>query len=292
MFPQRVHVSATVLIAFLMAVAGVCPGQDVPPGTERMNPRDGLLYVWVPGGTFQMGCVPGDTECMVDEDPRHEVVITSGFWMGKTEVTVQGFRQFTRQSRIKMPPEPRATPFGSLSRRSKSIANAFDIGPGKKDDRPIVNVTWDEARTFCEFAGGRLPTEAEWEYAARGGKPGLKYPWGDEVSHEEANYGNVSGRDLWEYTAPVGSFPPNDLGLHDMIGNVWEWTSDWLDGNYYRRSPSVDPSGPETGEERVVRGGSWGFHPEWLRTSVRVRAKPDARGDDIGFRCVVNSLPQ
>lgn len=277
----------------LTAVAAGASASDVfgqQPGAVKVNPKDGLAYVWIPAGRFQMGCVPGDEECQVDEEPRHQIEISRGFWMGKTEVTIRAYQQFSKKARAQMPPKPKATPFGSLSNSSRNVMAAFDGGPGKKEERPIVNVTWGEAKALCEASGGRLPTEAEWEYAARGGQAGRKYPWGDTLTHDNANYGNVAGLDQWHYTAPVASFPANDFGLHDMIGNVWEWTSDWLDGNYYGRSPGVDPQGPETGEDRVARGGSWGFHPEWLRTSVRVRANPDNRGDDIGFRCVLAEI--
>lgn len=289
---QRITLLTAAIFCFPAATpAGDDVQEDLKPGTVKLNPKDGLEYVWIPPGTFQMGCVPGDSDCEVDEAPRHEVTISRGFWIARTEATLRAYKQFVKASRRKMPPEPRATPFGALSLGAKSISEKFDGGPGKKEERPIVNVTWDQAKAFCEYGGGRLPTEAEWEYAARAGKAGLKYPWGDELTHDDANYGNVAGTDQWRYTAPVASFPANDWGLHDMIGNVWEWCSDWLDGNYYMKSPSTDPQGPEHGEDRVVRGGSWGFHPKWLRTSARVRAKPESRGDDIGIRCVRDSAP-
>jgi formylglycine-generating enzyme required for sulfatase activity len=294
MFPHRALIVAVALLipsGAEVASSNEESPEDLKPNAVKTNPKDGLAYVWIPPGQFEMGCVPGDDECQIDEDPRHTVNLTKGFWMGQTEVTVKAFERFTRKSPVKMPPKPLATKFGGLSRGAKSIADRFQEGPGKKEDHPVVNVLWSEAQAYCEYAGGRLPTEAEWEYAARAGHDGRKYPWGDEISHENANYGNVSGRDQWAYTAPVASFPANDFGLHDMVGNVWEWCSDWLDGNYYRRSPPADPPGPTSGEERVVRGGSWGFHPEWLRTSVRVRAVPDRRGDDIGLRCVLDSAP-
>jgi formylglycine-generating enzyme required for sulfatase activity len=292
MFPHRALIVAVALLmppGAEVASSNEESAEGLKPGAVRTNPKDGLAYVWIPPGQFEMGCVPGDDECQIDEDPRHTVNLTKGFWMGQTEVTVKAFERFTRKSAVKMPPKPLATKFGGLSRGAKGIADRFQEGPGKKEDHPVVNVLWSEAQAYCEYAGGRLPTEAEWEYAARAGQDGQKYPWGDEISHEYANYGNVSGRDQWAYTAPVASFPANDFGLHDMVGNVWEWCSDWLDGNYYRRSPPADPPGPTSGEERAVRGGSWGFHPEWLRTSVRVRAIPDGRGDDIGLRCVLDS---
>ena len=260
--------------------------QNFQPGQVKAHLKNELAYVWIPPGTFSMGCVPGDGDCDVIEEPRHRVTITKGFWMGRTEVTVRAYKRFARKTKRKMPPEPRVTAFNSLSLGAKSIADRFESGPGKKEDRPIVNVTWEEAQAFCYLSGGRLPTEAEWEYAARGGKDGLVYPWGDTLTHEYANYGGAVGSDQWRYTAPVASFPATGFGLHDVIGNVWEWCADWVDGNYYLKSPETDPTGPASGEERVARGGSWGFGPRYLRLSARVMARPDSRGDNIGFRCV------
>ena len=274
-----------------IAAAGESPQQDVQPGQVKVHPKNKLEYVWIPPGTFSMGCVPGDGDCDVIEEPRHQVTITKGFWMSRAEVTVRAYKRFARKTKRKMPPEPRVTAFSSLSLGAKSIADRFESGPGKKEDRPIVNVTWEEAQAFCSHSGGRLPSEAEWEYAARGGKEGLVYPWGDTLSHEYANYGGAAGTDQWRYTAPVASFPPTGFGLYDVIGNVWEWCADWVGGNYYVKSPEADPTGPASGKERVVRGGSWGFGPRYLRLSARVMAKPDSRGDNIGFRCVQETIP-
>ena len=289
---QPILVTSLVLLGLTrLAGAGDSGQQNVEPGQVKIHPKSKLAYVWIPPGTFSMGCVPEDGDCDVIEEPRHRVAITRGFWMGRTEVTVRDYKRFARRTKRKMPPEPRVAAFNSLSLGAKSIADRFESGPGKKEERPIVNVTWEEARAFCSHSAGRLPTEAEWEYAARGGEDGLVYPWGDALGHEYANYGGAAGSDQWRYTAPVASFPPTGLGLHDVIGNVWEWCADWVGGNYYVKSPKADPTGPASGKERVVRGGSWGFGPRYLRISTRVMAKPDSRGDNIGFRCVLETLP-
>jgi formylglycine-generating enzyme required for sulfatase activity len=287
----RLH--AVALGAFLIPafLAAQQAGSDPEPGAVRTDPNTSLGYAWIPPGTFQMGCVPDDSDCPTDELPRHAVTLSKGFWIGKTEVTFRAFQQFVRKTPHRMPPEPKATPFRTLSGRAGSISKGFRPGPGKKEDRPIVNVTWDEAEAFCKFSGGRLPSEAEWEYAARGGRDGLIYPNGSSISRDDANYGSVGGNDLWEYASPAGSFPPNGFGLHDTAGNVWEWCNDWLSEDYYRQSPGTDPKGPEQGVARGARGGSWGFGPKYLRTSVRVRAAPDARSEDMGFRCVIDQLP-
>ena len=184
-----------------------------------------------------MGCSGDDDLCEEIERPRHKVRLTKEFWIGRREVSVRAYKQYTKSAKRKMPPKPSQTPFAELRKKkkgwSRAIAEAFDSGPGQKQDRPIVSVTHAEAAAYCEFVGGRLPTEAEWEYAARGGQSDWRYPWGDELTHEHANYGNVAGRGRWRYTAPVGSFEPNGYGLYDMAGNVWEWCSDWEDGNYF-----------------------------------------------------------
>ncbi len=277
------------LLPPLLAAQSLDPQRDPP--RVKVNPNDKLEYVWIPPGTFQMGCVPEDGLCYADELPRHSVTLTKGFWMGRTEVTVSTYKRFAKDTRRKMPPEPLETPFRTLSTKDGGISSEFRRGPGKKEDRPVVNVIWEEAQAFCEWAGGRLPTEAEWEYAARGGHDGQVYSSGNTVSHDDANYGNVGGRDQWRYSAPAGSFEPNDYGLYDMAGNAWEWCSDWLDAFYYAESPPVDPPGPARGADKVLRSGSWAFGPKYLRLSTRARGAPTDRGEDIGFRCVLDESP-
>jgi formylglycine-generating enzyme required for sulfatase activity len=169
----------------------------------------------------------------------------------------------------------------------------------RKKNHPMVKVSWDEARAYCAWAGGRLPSEAEWEYAARGGVEGVKYPWGDERSHEEANYWRSGGRDQWKYTAPVASFPSNGYGLYDMAGNVWEHVADWWVPGHPAQA-QTDPAGPpkalavnysppSVGPRRVVKGGSWLCAPNFC-----LRYRPAARqpfelglgSNHTGFRVV------
>jgi len=278
-------------LLFAVVLAAQAAGSAAEPGAVRTEPHTSLEYVWAPAGTFQMGCVSDDVDCTTDELPRHRVTLTKGFWICKTEVTLKAYRKFVNKTPHRVPPEPKATRFRTFSGGTKGIAKDFRPGPGKKEDRPIVNVTWDEATAFCEFSGGRLPTEAEWEFAARGGQQDRIYPNGSSISRDDANYGSVGGNDLWHYAAPAGSFPPNGYGLHDMAGNVWEWCADWLDENYYSQSPDTDPQGPGSGVARAARGGSWGFGPKYMRTSIRVRAAPEDRSEDMGFRCVIDEMP-
>jgi formylglycine-generating enzyme required for sulfatase activity len=157
-------------------------------------------------------------------------------------------------------------------------------------DHPVVEVSWHGAAAYCEWVGGRLPTEAEWEYAARGPEA-RRYPWGNSAPDcERANFwegqdGCVGG------TTAVGSYPAGAAwcGAHDMAGNVWEWVADWFDEEYYRRAPSENPTGPLSGDSRVVRGGAWGFYPHDVRSADRGRDDPDITYETIGFRCARSS---
>jgi formylglycine-generating enzyme required for sulfatase activity len=225
------------------------------PGEARINPKDGLTYRWIPPGDFRMGCSeqPPDSQCgKNDEFPTHDVTITKGFWMGETEMTQEAYQRVTGK--------PNPSHF--------------------KDPRlPVESVTWDEANAYCAASGGmRLPTEAEWEYAARAGTRSASY--GDLGSI--AWYGANSNYKTHE----VGLKPANAWNLRDMLGNVWEWTADWYDAAYYKNSPLTDPKGPtEAKKMRVLRGGSWGIDPEYVRVSFRIRVEPSGRDDGIGFRC-------
>ena len=199
-------------------VQATLPQMVRTPGEVRENGKDGLKYVWIPPGTFMMGCSPGDTECADDEIPPHQVTITKGFWMGQTEVTVGAYKRFTGATGRQMPPAPNF---------NRGWAN---------ENMPIVNVTWFDAQDYCGWAGGRLPTEAEWEYAARGEVPGHAM---GRLAKSPGMIGN-SGR----HTHPVGQKRANGFGLYDMLGNVVKWVNDWYLEDYYQNSPSQDPAGP------------------------------------------------
>ncbi|MHB8655720.1 MAG: SUMF1/EgtB/PvdO family nonheme iron enzyme [Terriglobia bacterium] len=259
------------------------------PGTVRLNPKDGLKYVWIPRGTFMMGCSPRDRKCDAAEKPAHQVTITKGFWMGQTEVTVGAYKRFARSAGKAIPPEP------------NFMGRALNSG-WNKDAMPIVDVTWDEARDYCSWAGGRLPTEAEWEYAARGGNTDARYRPLDEVAWYADNSGQqrldsaqISEDDPKNYAQrlkdngngmhEVAQKRPNGFGLFDTLGNVWEWVNDWYDANYYQNSPSQDPTGSPSGTARVLRGGSWLDYPMSVRVSYRVWYIPGNRNYRLGFRC-------
>ena len=228
-----------------------------------------LPWVRVAAGQFRMGCVPGDTECLDSERPQHEVTLARPFDLMATEVTLAQYARFLNATGYPPPPLP-------------------DYEQG--GDHPVVNLTWTDAAAFCDWAGGRLPTEAEWEYAARAGHDDRIYWWGDEPSREWANIGAAEccegatgGSDVWLHTAPVGSLPANDFGLHDMTGNVWEWVDAWIDE--YPDQPVVDPRPAEAGFLKVMRGASWLNFPMVTRLSVRLPFAPDGRTSNVGARC-------
>ena len=285
-------VMGVVTLILILIVAGVWyfSQHGVKKGEVRVNPNDGLKYVWIPPGTFMMGCSPGDNECYDFEKPPHQVAITKGFWLGQTEVTVGAYKRFAGATGRQMPPEP--------------DINGRPLNPGWGDeDMPIVDVTWDDAQAYCSWAGGRLPTEAEREYAARAGSTAARYDNLDEIAwyadnsgrqrmdsqtirqkEDQANFVkrlNENGNGMHE----VGQKRANGLGLFDMLGNVWEWVNDWWDQSYYQNSPSEDPSGPTSGQQRVLRGGSWVGGPRDIRASLRNRRNPGNRDFDLGFRC-------
>jgi formylglycine-generating enzyme required for sulfatase activity len=222
-------------------------------------------------GQFQMGCVREDRECFDNEKPRQPVELRRSFGMMAHEATVTQFGRFS---------DATGAPVVRWLR-------PWDVFQGtqpdwNKENHPAVNVSWFEAAAFCAFLGGRLPTEAEWEYAARDGNPDTIYPWGNDYSQDRANGAGTGGGDRWDHTAPVGSFPTNGFGLHDMVGNVWEWTA-----SVYRDYPyrGEKPGDRESREARVIRGGSWFSGPGGLRVSVRDGFQPTGRDASVGFRC-------
>jgi formylglycine-generating enzyme required for sulfatase activity len=259
-------------------LTGPPPAKGTPAGEIQSNPLDKLEYVWIPPGTFLMGCVPDDTNCQKDELPRHKVTIGKGFWMGRIEVDVAAYQSYVNNNKktrkITMPKPP------------QSYKSGWD-----NDSLPMVKVTWEEAQAFCNTSGGRLPTEAEWEHAARTGKDGLKYAWGEALSRDKANFEGSGGHDVWLDVAPTHKFDPNAWNLYDMSGNVWEWCSDWYDAAYYGQSgEAVDPPGPATGKEHVKRGGAYNSAEKQLRLSMR--AKYSNSDNNTGFRCVVQNWPK
>jgi formylglycine-generating enzyme required for sulfatase activity len=258
----------------------------LPQVKVKINPQDGQPYVWVPPGSFEMGCSPGDDGCIDDEKPSHHVTISAGFWMGQTPVTLEAYERFVRAGGGRMPPPP-------------------DFP--QDHDHPVVNVTWNSALGYCQWAGGRLPTEAEWEYAARAGNAALCGEL-DEIAWYADNSGRsrLDSASLWasdqtnyakrlrdngNQTRPVGKKTPNGFGLYDILGNVWEWCSDWYGEKYYQVSEEISPQGPSAGEYRVLRGGSWTNLPRYVGLSNRLWYNPGERSVSFGFRCVREIIP-
>jgi formylglycine-generating enzyme required for sulfatase activity len=226
--------------------------------TTRINPKDGLKYTFIPSGTFQMGCSTTDTQCVSSEFPQHEITLTKGFWIGQTDVTVAAYKKFTDATGAQTP------------------------GYQKGDQFPIVNVSWNDGVAYCRWAGGRLPTEAEWEYAARGGNSDIRYGPLDSIGWYDLN----SDKGWHEVAQKL----PNAFGLYDMVGNVWQWVDSWYDKDYYKTSPKADPPGMATGQYRVMRGGSWFNGAEYSRASARNWGDPVTPNTTFGIRCAADSI--
>ena len=306
--------------------------------------KDGMVFI--EGGKFLMG---GDNdEARSDEYPKHSVQISS-FWMDETEVTNAQFKKFidetgyitTAERKINwdeiksaLPPgtpkpndsllEPASLVFKEYETKNLNdysnwwslVRNANwrqPFGPDSnitgKENYPVVHVSWEDAQAYCEWAGKRLPTEAEFEYASRGGKLNNIYSWGNEkidVKEIKANSWNGSFPskntvlDKFYYSAPVKSFSPNGYGLYDMGGNVWEWCSDWYHSNYYSMLPksgTLNPKGPDTSydpiepfsQKKVIRGGSFLCNDSYCsgyRNAARMKTTPDSSSLHTGFRTV------
>jgi serine/threonine protein kinase/class 3 adenylate cyclase len=223
-------------------------------GETWLNPKDGQIYVWIPPGSFNMGALPTDAEATPVESPQHPVTVSRGYWIGQVPVTVEAYRLAAEKAGLSVPASP------------------------WKDTCPVTDVSWHDAVAHCNRVGGRLPTEAEWTYAARAGYAGPRYGEANKIA--------------WFRVSPPGPRPvrgkePNVWGLYDVLGNVWEWCADWF--LEYTKDPATDPTGPETGEYKIIRGGSWDDHIRMARLSARSWRLPDHRSSTCGFRVVVDA---
>lgn len=230
---------------------------------EITNPKDGSILIVIPAGSFSMGSNESD-----DEKPIHTVYLDK-YYIGKYLVTNAQYKKFCDATGHSQPPES--------DPRISGMKNYFTAYP----NYPVVNVSWFDAKAYCEWAGLRLPTEAEWEKAARG-TDGRKYPWGNSWDSNKCN--NGGNGDGYTNVSSVGSFPSgvSPYGVYDMAGNVWEWCNDWYGENYYGSSPSSNPTGPSSGIDRVLRGGSWWDNAESCRSAFR--SKSDIGFSNGGFR--------
>ena len=295
-----------------MLIAACAPGQvaSVPPRFDTgVDPES---WARVPTGEFAMGqhddLVRVDAfEIMVTDvtNAQYARYLNKALADGKVKIAsgkVVGYYpgdQFhARRHEKKIEPgDWLHVPIGDGDLRLVYDGKTFAVKPGY-ENHPMVAVTWFGAKAYCEYYGWRLPTEAEWEKAARGGLVGKKYPWGDNITHNEANYYGTGGNDdKWSGTSPVGSFAPNGYGLYDMAGNVWEWCADEYDSGYYSKSLKNNPKGPGIAitlgnnnftnvyTMRVIRGGAWRYSPSYLRCACRLGYVPTLTYYYLGFRC-------
>ena len=267
-------------------------GAKRPPGLPKeVTNTIGMSLVLVSAGEFTMGSSGAEVGAMrqiqprwrgpigLDDTPAHRVHIRRPFYIGEHEVTNAQFRRF----------------------RPDHASKHFLSHTLNDDRQPVAQISWTDAQAFCRWLSQRegrsyaLPTEAEWEYACRAGTESLYY-WGDTIDPAKLNYGDRNGYFAWRHlmaddghavSAPVGSYPPNPLGLHDMLGNVWEWCADWYDVSYYQRSSRDGPRGPAQGALRVCRGGGWDAFPADTRSGKRGKWFPGDRHMAVGFRVVL-----
>jgi formylglycine-generating enzyme required for sulfatase activity len=245
------------------------PGPTPIPGSTRIAEKDGMVMVYVPAGEFLMGSADSDKDASSDEKLQHKVDLDA-FWIDRTEVTNAQYKQCVQAPKCK-------------------VSSYADDSKFNGDNQPVVGVDWNDARTYCEWAGRQLPTEAQWEKAARG-TDGRIYPWGNQTATcEYAVMDDGSGNGCGKGSAAwvVGSKPKGNspYGAFDMAGNVWEWVADWYDEKYYGSSPPKNPTGPASGQVRVLRGGSWLNSVLFVRSAIRLRGFPEFRFNDVGFRC-------
>jgi formylglycine-generating enzyme required for sulfatase activity len=241
----------------------------VKPVATQVSPVDGMVQVYIPSGQFWMGSLETEAGAGKEEKPQHPVYL-SVYWIDQIEVTNAMYLRCVREGVCRPPKES-----GSSTRP------AYFDEPGF-GNYPVIYVSWGDADTYCRWAGRRLPSEAEWEKAARG-SDGQTYPWGeDPPGPGRANFNNQVGD-----TRAVGSYSAgaSPYGALDMSGNVAEWVADWYDPDYYPVSPASNPTGPESGDFRVLRGGSWFNMARAMRAAFRLSNYPDLQSDTLGFRC-------
>jgi len=262
---------------------------DIPKeAADEVIGKDGAPMALIPAGEFQMGTesfeVPqllqwakrwhpaSDAGFLDNETPCHTVYLDA-FYIDKYEVTNALYRKF-------------------MDATSRKTPKFWDDPRFNAPDHPVVGVSWHDAKAYAEWAGKRLPTEAEWEKAAQGGLIGKRFPWGDsemdgtQCNFLDKNWLDENSDDGYKYTAPVGSFIPNGYGLYDMAGNAAEWCADRYDEHYYAKSPKRNPAGTDSGVSRVIRGGGWFDLPYFVRSASRSNKNPLEMDSRIGFRCV------
>lgn len=244
-----------------------------------------IEIVSVTGGTFEMGCTNEQNNCENDETPVHTVTLND-FEISKYEITNQQYADFMNAIGVNSSGSYNGTKYLDIDASDCQIShngNSFVVAAGK-ENYPVIEVTWDGANAFCEYCGGRLPTEAEWEFAARGGNSATAtlYAGNDNLNDVGWYTANSEGS-----THEVGFKAPNELGLYDMSGNVFEWCADWYAPDYYSNSPQNNPQGPEYGLHRILRGGSWEHSATYSRVAYRYSSSPSSSSNQRGFRLVL-----
>lgn len=246
---------------------------------HAVNPSSGSSqlsvgeFIFIPASNFIMGSPAGQFD--YNESPAHQITLP-GYYIGVFEVTNREYAAFLSDS----------TGDAHWDYRMEITKSGSRFQPvAGREKLPVSYVTWRDAEAYSAWLGGRLPSEAEWEKAARGPNDRRQYPWGDYITGNEANFANIGGG-LWN----VGDAPGKSVyGCADMAGNVWEWTADWYDSLYYNHTPVYDPRGPSTGREKTIRGGSFLDNELAVRCSRRYGILPDARFVYLGFRCAMDS---
>ena len=276
------------------------PTPEPAPGATRVRETDGAVMVYVPAGEFLMGSLEEDGE--VIEHPQHTVLLDA-YWIDRTEVTNGQFEQFVKATGYRTDAEQAGSGgvwagYYPVPQTAKGADWHHPEGPDSdiatRSNHPVVQVSWNDADAYCRWAGGRLPTEAEWEKAGRG-TDAREYPWGNQrasceyaVMFDAGGEGCGQGKMAW----PVGSKPAgaSPYGALDMAGNVSEWVADWFGPGYYAQSPANNPPGPDHGTGRSIRGGAWtDAEYEWvLRSAYRAGGKPTDKDNTTGFRCAVS----
>jgi formylglycine-generating enzyme len=314
--------------SFLLPALGrATAAEPKPDPTKQITNSIGMKLTLIPSGEFMMGSGESAEETVAffkknygefflrhflveDQHPQHRVGISKPYYLGTYHVTRGQFRQFVKGSEYKTDAEKGNKPgaFGWDAEKKMFDFNEKrswrNVGFEQTDEHPVVNVSWNDAASFCEWLSRkegkiyRLPTEAEWEYGCRA-RTTTRYYSGDdpETLAKVANVADatlkaqlparnwtIKASDGYVFTAPVGQFKANAFGLCDMHGNAWQWCADWYGKDYYGKSPTDDPKGPDTGAERVLRGGSYSDWPSNATSTIRLSRTPDSRGDFMGFR--------
>ena len=281
---------AALWASLIIIAAGPGLAQEAP--RTQVSSSDGATLVYVPAGAFLMGSDKGDK----NERPQRRVQL-SAFWIDQAELTASRFARFAGATGHRTAAEKEGWAWvwdETLKkgegdwRREKNVSWRNPAGKGSDwkamPEQPVSQVGWADAEAYCRWAGRRLPTEAEWERAARGGD-GRKYPWGNQKEPSRANLKGAA--DGFPGVAPAGRFPQgaSPFGALDMAGNVWEWVADWYHPQAYQTMAAKDPKGPAKGTRRLVRGAAWGSPIDWATTTNRYDRPPAYRNNKIGFRC-------